>query len=79
MYVAMLCSTTKNVLKVLVICLSSALAITDLNTFVELEFEGLLRFRVLTFILYVLMLVILPIVVINLLIGLAVVDIAKIQ
>ena len=111
-YVAMLRSTTKNVLKVLVICLflffafafsfyilvgsfselqftsvgtslvstlSSALAIIDLNTFVELEFEGLLRFRVLTFILYVLMLVILPIVVINLLIGLAVGDIAKIQ
>ena len=63
----------------LVSTLSSALAIIDLNTFVELEFQGLLRFRVLTFILYVLMLIILPIVVINLLIGLAVGDIAKIQ
>ena len=111
-YVSMLISTTKNVLKVLLICffllcafafsfyilvgsfsqlqftnvgtslvssLSSVLAIIDLNTFVALEFDGLLRFRVLTFILYVIMVIILPIVLINLLIGLAVGDIAKIQ
>ena len=111
-YVSMLISTTKNVLKVLLICffllcafafsfhilvgsfsqlqftnigtslvssLSSALAIIDLNTFIALEFDGLLRFRVLTFILYVIMVIILPIVLINLLIGLAVGDIAKIQ
>ena len=63
----------------LVSSLSSALAIIDLNTFVALEFDGLLRFRVLTFILYVVMVITLPIVVINLLIGLAVGDIAKIQ
>ena len=44
-----------------------------------LEFTGSLRFPVLTFIFYVLLLIILPIVVINLLIGLAVGDIAKIQ
>ena len=111
-YVSMLISTTKNVLKVLLICffllcafafsfhilvgsfsqlqftnvgtslvssLSSVLAIIDLNTFVALEFDGLLRFRVLTFIFYVIMVIILPIVLINLLIGLAVGDIAKIQ
>ena len=111
-YISMLLSTTKNVLKVLAICfflfcafafsfhilvgsfselqftnigtslvssLSSALAIVDLNTFVALEFAGVLRFRVLTFIMYILILIILPIVVINLLIGLAVGDIAKIQ
>ena len=59
--------------------LSSALAIIDLNTFVALEFTGSLQFPVLTFIFYVLLLIILPIVVINLLIGLAVGDIAKIQ
>ena len=109
-YVSMLISTTKNVLKVLAICfflfcafafafhilvgsisqlqftnigtslvssLSSALAIIDLNTFVALESS--LRFRVLVFIFYVLLVVILPIVVINLLVGLAVGDIAKIQ
>ena len=109
-YVSMLISTTKNVVKVLAICfflfcafafafhilvgsisqlqftnvgtslvssISSALAIVDLNTFVALELS--LRFRVLTFIFYVLLLIILPIVVINLLIGLAVGDIAKIQ
>ena len=109
-YVSMLISTTKNVLKVLAICfflfcafafafhilvgsiselqftnvgtslvssISSALAIVDLNTFVALELS--LRFRILTFIFYVLLLIILPIVVINLLIGLAVGDIAKIQ
>ena len=111
-YVSMLISTTRNVLKVLAVCLflffafafsfhilvgsfsqlqftnvgtslvsslSSALAIVDLNTFVALEFTGSLRFRALTFIFYVLLLIILPIVVINLLIGLAVGDIAKIQ
>ena len=109
-YVSMLISTTKNVLKVLAICfflfcafafafhilvgsisqlqftnigtslvssLSSALAIIDLNTFVALELS--LRFRVLTFIFYVLLVIVLPIVVINLLVGLAVGDIAKIQ
>ena len=111
-YVSMLISTTRNVLKVLAVCLflffafafsfhilvgsfsqlqftnvgtslvsslSSALAIIDLNTFVALEFTGSLQFPVLTFIFYVLLLIILPIVVINLLIGLAVGDIAKIQ
>ena len=111
-YVSMLISTMKNVLKVLAICffflcafgfsfhilvgsfsqlqftnvgtslvssLSSALAIIDLNTFVALEFAGSLRFRALTFIFYVLLVITLPIVVINLLIGLAVGDIAKIQ
>ena len=61
----------------LVSSLSSALAIVDLNTFVALESS--FRFRVLVFIFYVLLLIILPIVVINLLIGLAVGDIAKIQ
>jgi ankyrin repeat protein len=109
-YVSMLISTTKNVLKVLAVCfflfcafafafhilvgsiselqftnvgtslvssISSALAIVDLNTFVALESS--LRFRILVFIFYVLLLIILPIVVINLLIGLAVGDIAKIQ
>ena len=109
-YVLMLVSITKNVLKVLVMCfylfcafafafyilvggisqlqftnigtslvssLSSALAIIDLNTFVALE--SLLQFRVLVFIFYVLLVIMLPIVVINLLIGLAVGDIAKIQ
>ena len=110
LYVFMLFSITRNVLKVLVVCfflfcafafafhilvgsvsqlqftnvgtslvssLSSALAIIDLNTFVALELS--LRFRVLVFIFYVLLVIILPIVVINLLIGLAVGDIAKIQ
>ena len=109
-YVSMLISTTKNVLKVLAVCfflfcafafafhilvgsiselqftnigtslvssISSGLAIVDLNTFVALESS--LRFRILVFIFYVLLLIILPIVVINLLIGLAVGDIAKIQ
>ena len=109
-YISMLISTTKNVLKVLAVCfflfcafafafhilvgsiselqftnigislvssISSALAIVDLNTFVALESS--LRFRILVFIFYVLLLIILPIVVINLLIGLAVGDIAKIQ
>ena len=109
-YISMLISITKNVLKVLVICfylirafafafyimvgsisqlqytnmgtslvssLSSALAIIDLNTFVALESS--LRFRILVFIFYVLLLIMLPIVIINLLIGLAVGDIAKIQ
>ena len=61
----------------LVSSISSALAIVDLNTFVALEFS--LRFRILTFIFYILLLIVLPIVVINLLIGLAVGDIAKIQ
>ena len=58
---------------------SAALAIIDLNAFVALEFAGLLPFPVLTFIFYVLLLILLPIVLINLLIGLAVGDIAKIQ
>ena len=61
----------------LVSSLSSALAIIDLNTFVALESS--LRFRVLVFVFYVLLVIMLPIVVINLLIGLAVGDIAKIQ
>ena len=61
----------------LVSSLSSALAIIDLNTFVALESS--LRFRVLVFIFYILLMVMLPIVVINLLIGLAVGDITKIQ
>jgi transient receptor potential cation channel subfamily A protein 1 len=109
-YVLMIMSITKNVLKVLIICLffffafafafyilvgsvselqftnvgtslvssiSSALAIIDLETFVA--HESSLRFRVLVFIFYVLLLIMLPIVVINLLIGLAVGDIAQIQ
>ena len=109
-YVLMLMSITKNVLKVLIICLfffcafafalyilvgsvpelqftnvgtslvssiSSALAIIELEIFVALESS--LRFRVLVFIFYVLLLIMLPIVVINLLIGLSVGDIAQIQ
>ena len=61
----------------LVSSLSAALAIIDLNTFVALESS--LRFRVFVFVFYVLLLIILPIVLINLLIGMAVGDIAKIQ
>ncbi len=109
-YVLMIMSITKDVLKVLIICLflffafafafyilvgsvselqftnigtslvsslSSALAIIDLETFVA--HESSLRFHVLVFIFYVLLLIMLPIVVINLLIGLAVGDIAQIQ
>jgi transient receptor potential cation channel subfamily A protein 1 len=109
-YVLMLITITKNVLKVLLMCLylfcafafafyilvgsvselqftnvgtslvsslSSALAIIGLETFVALESS--FRFRVLVFIFYVLLLIMLPIVIINLLIGLAVGDIAQIQ
>ena len=61
----------------LVSSISSALAIVDLETFVALESS--LRFHILVFIFYVLLLIMLPIVVINLLIGLAVGDIAQIQ
>ena len=61
----------------LVSSLSAALAIIDLNTFVALESS--FRFRVLVFMFYVLLLIMLPIVVINLLIGMAVGDIAKVQ
>ena len=111
-YVSMLVSTIKNVLKVLVIgfflfcafgfslhilvgslselqftkvgtslvsSFSAAVAIIDLESFVAFEFIGLLRFPILTFIFYILMLIILPIALINLLIGLAVGDIAQIQ
>ena len=109
-YVHMLFTITKNVLRVMIMCIylfcafafalhilvgsvpelqftsvgtslvssiSSALAIVDLETFVALESS--LRFRVLVFIFYILLLIMLPIVVINLLIGLAVGDIAQIQ
>ena len=109
-YVRMLITITKNVLKVMVMCInlfcafafalyilvgsvpelqftsvgtslvssiSSALAIIELETFVALESS--LRFRVLVFIFYVLLLIMLPIIVINLLIGLSVGDIAQIQ
>ena len=109
-YIHMLIAITKNVLKVMLMCIylfcafafalyilvgsipelqftnvgtslvssiSSALAIIELETFVALESS--LRFRVLVFIFYVLLLIMLPIVVINLLIGLAVGDIAQIQ
>ena len=109
-YVHMLITITKNVLRVMIMCIflfcafafalyilvgsepelqftsvgtslvssiSSALAIIQLDAFVALESS--FRFRVLVFIFYVLLLIMLPIVIINLLIGLAVGDIAQIQ
>lgn len=59
--------------------LHSLIAVTDYLGFTELEQTGQLRFSIVIFMILVVIIIMLPIVVINILIGLAVGDIARIQ